>query len=121
MCVCVCVCVYVCVCVCVWGGGCRLCLLVCYPWMSLLLLLCCPCLFLDLEFYSLKQIQRIIRPRSYPLLCQFLMKIIKVITPVCTCVKTSAEDDDFQSLSKRDREGGRERGGRERESVCVCV
>ena len=44
------------------------------------------------------------------------MKIIIVINLVCACVKTSAEDDDFQSLSKRDREGGREREG-ERESV----
>ena len=73
------------------------------------------------DLYSLKQIQTVIRPRSYPLLCQFLMKIITVINLVCACVKTSAEDDDFQSLSKRDREGGRERGGRERERVCVCV
>ena len=72
------------------------------------------------DFDSLKQIQTVIRPRSYPLLCQFLTKIIIVINLVCACVKTSAEDDDFQSLSKRDREGGREREG-ERESVCVCV
>ena len=56
------------------------------------------------DFYSLKQIQTIIRPPSYPLLCQFLMKIIIVINLVCACVKTSAEDDDFQSLSKGERE-----------------
>ena len=61
------------------------------------------------DFYSLKQIQTVVRPRSYPLLCQFLMKII-AINLVCACVKTSAEDDDFQSLSK----------GGERERVCVC-
>ena len=66
------------------------------------------------DFYSLKQIQIVIRPRSYPLLCQFLTKIIIVINLVCVCVKTSAEDDDFQSLSKGGRE--REREG-ERESV----
>ena len=42
------------------------------------------------------------------------MKIIIVINLVCACVKTSAEDDDFQSLSKGGRE--REREG-ERESV----
>ena len=64
------------------------------------------------DVYYLKQIQTVIRPPSYPLLCQFLMKIIKVITPVCACVKTSAEDDDFQSLSKGEGEGERE---------CVCV
>ena len=63
------------------------------------------------DFYSLKQIQTVIRPRSYPLLCQFLMKIIIVINLVCACVKTSAEYDDFQSLSKGERE-------RERESEC---
>ena len=39
-------------------------------------------------------------PRSYPLLCQFLMKIIIVINFLCVGVETSAEDDDFQSLSK---------------------
>ena len=61
-------------------------------------------------FDSLKQIQ------TYPLLCQFLMKIMIVINLMCACVKTSAEDDDFQSLSKGERE--RER---EREGVCVCV
>ena len=52
------------------------------------------------DFYSLKQIQTVIRPRSYPLLCQFLMKMIKVINLVCACVKTSAEDDVF----RRERE-----------------
>ena len=61
------------------------------------------------DFYSLKQIQTVIRPRSYPLLCQFLMKIIIVINLVCACIKTSAEDDDFQSLSKGERGGERER------------
>ena len=58
------------------------------------------------DFDSLKQIQTFIRPRSYPLLCQFLTKIRIVINLVFACVKTSAEDDDFQSLSKG-------------ESVCV--
>ena len=53
------------------------------------------------DFYFLKQIQTVIRPRSYPLLCQFLMKIIII---VCACVKSFAEDDDFQSLSKGERE-----------------
>ena len=56
------------------------------------------------DFYSLKQIQTVVRPRSYPLLCQFLMKIIIVINNVCACVKTSAEDDDFQSFSRRELE-----------------
>ena len=56
------------------------------------------------EFYSLKQIQIVIRPRSYPLLCEFLMKITIVINLACACVKTSAEHDDFESLSKRERE-----------------
>ena len=44
------------------------------------------------------------------------MKIVIVINLVYACIKTSAEDDDFQSLSKGERE--RER---EREGVCVCV
>ena len=52
-------------------------------------------------------IQTVGRPGSYPLLCQFLTKIRIVINLVFACVKTSAEDDDFQSLSKG-------------ESVCVC-
>ena len=43
------------------------------------------------DFYFQEQIQTIIKPRFYPRLCQFLMKII----PVCTCVKTSVEDDNF--------------------------
>ena len=70
------------------------------------------------DFYSLKQIQTVIRPRSYPMLGQFFMKIIIVINLVCACVKASAEDDDFQSLSKgeREREGEKEREG-ERERV----
>ena len=58
------------------------------------------------DFDSLKQIQTFIRPRSYPLLCQFLTKIIIVINLVYSCVKTSAEDDDFQSLSKGGGVGG---------------
>ena len=56
------------------------------------------------DFYSLDQIQTIIRPRSYPLLSQLLMKIIIVIKLVCVWVNTSAEDDDLQSLSERERE-----------------
>ena len=63
------------------------------------------------DFHSLKQIQTVIRPRSCPLLCQFLMKIIIVINLVCACVKTSAEEDDFQSLSKRERERERQGAG----------
>ena len=35
------------------------------------------------DFYSLKQIKIIIKPHFYPLLCQFLMKIIIVINSVC--------------------------------------
>ena len=50
------------------------------------------------DFYSLKQIQTVIRHRSYPLLGQIFMKIIIVINLVCACVKASAEDDHFQSL-----------------------
>ena len=61
------------------------------------------------DFYFLKQIQTVIRPRSYPLLSQFLMKTIIIINRVCACVKTSAEDDDFQSISKGERERERER------------
>ena len=56
------------------------------------------------DIYSLKQIQTVIRPRSYPRLCQFLTKIMIVINLVCACVKTSAEDVDFQRLSERERE-----------------
>ena len=37
------------------------------------------------------------------------MKIILVINLVCMCVKTSAGDDDFQSLSKGGGERERER------------
>ena len=64
------------------------------------------------DFYSLKQIQTVIRPRFYPLLCQFLMEIIIVINLVSAWVKTSAQDDDFQILSK---------GERERVSVCLFL
>ena len=56
------------------------------------------------DFYSLKQIQTVMRPCSYPLLCQFIMKIIIVINLLRACIKTSAEDDDVQSLSKGERE-----------------
>ena len=63
------------------------------------------------------------------------MKIIIVINLVCMCVKTSAEDNDFQRLSKgeRDRGGGEREGeregkrerererGRERERMCVYL
>ena len=38
------------------------------------------------------------------------MNIIIVINRVCACIKTSTEDDNFQSLSM---------GGGERERVCV--
>ena len=48
------------------------------------------------DFYLLKQIQTIIKPRFHPVLCKFLMKIITVIYSVRACVRTSAEDDDFQ-------------------------
>ena len=46
-------------------------------------------------FYFQEQIQTIIKPCFYPQLCQFLMKIIKVINQVCTCIKTSVEEDNF--------------------------
>ena len=52
------------------------------------------------EFYSREQIQTVIKPRLYPRPCQFLMKIIPVITCVCACVRTSAEEDNCP------REGG---------------
>ena len=57
------------------------------------------------EFYSLKQIQTVLRRRFYPLLCQFLMKIIIVFNLVCACVMTSTEDedDDFQKGRRRGR------------------
>ena len=51
-------------------------------------------------FFIFTKIQTVLKPPFYPLLCQCLMKIILVINPVCTCVRTSAEDDDFQTLSK---------------------
>ena len=48
------------------------------------------------DFYSLQQT----KPRFYPLLRQFLMKVIIDINPVCAkCVRTPAEDDEFQRLS----------------------
>ena len=47
------------------------------------------------DFYFREQIQTVIKPRFYPRLCQFLMKIIPVINWVCACVKTSVEDDSF--------------------------
>ena len=40
------------------------------------------------------------KPRFCPRLCQFLMKIIPVISCVCACITTSAQDDNFP------REGG---------------
>ena len=46
-------------------------------------------------FYFREQIQTVTESRFYPLLCQFLMKIIPVINWVCACVKTSVEDDNF--------------------------
>ena len=66
------------------------------------------------------------------------MKIMIVINLVCACVKTFAEDDDFQRLSKgerdreRDRQIDRQTGrvrhrGRQTDSQsdtereCVCV
>ena len=36
-------------------------------------------------FYSLKQIQTVIEPRLYPVLCQFLMKVMIAINCVCIC------------------------------------
>ena len=51
------------------------------------------------DFYSVKELQIVMKPRFHPLLCQFfLMKIIIVINPVCVCVGTSAEGDDFPRL-----------------------
>ena len=58
------------------------------------------------EFYSLKQTQTVRKPRFYPLLCQFLMNIVIVINPVCTCVRTSAEDDDFKDFQTGGGGGG---------------
>ena len=46
-------------------------------------------------FYSREQIQTVIKPRFYPRLCPSLMKIITVISRVCACVRTSAEDANF--------------------------
>ena len=40
----------------------------------------------------------------------FLPSALSSFNLVCACVKTSAEDDDFQSLSKGDRQRDRERG-----------
>ena len=48
-----------------------------------------------------------IKPRFYPLLCQFFMKIIIVFNPVCAFVRTvAAAGADFQRRSKGGR-GGR--------------
>ena len=47
------------------------------------------------DFYFWEQIQTVIKPCFCPQLCQFLMKIIPVINWVCTCIKTSIEDDNF--------------------------
>ena len=44
------------------------------------------------DFYFREQIQTIIKPRFYPRLCQFLMKIVPVINSVCACVKTSVSN-----------------------------
>ena len=44
----------------------------------------------------------------------FLPSALSVFNLVCACVKTSAEDNDFQRERERER-------GRERERVCVCV
>ena len=52
------------------------------------------------RFLLPKTNQNVIKPCFHPLLYQFLMKSIIVINPVCTCAKMSAEDDDFQRLSK---------------------
>ena len=48
----------------------------------------------------------------------FLPSALSVFNLVCACVKTSAEDNDFQREREREREGERER---ERVCVCVCV
>ena len=43
------------------------------------------------DFYFREQIQTVIKPRVYPRLLHFLMKIIPVINRVCACVRTSSE------------------------------
>ena len=59
------------------------------------------------DFYSLKKNTNRHKASFLPsALSVFLTKIIIVINLVCSCVKTSAEDDDFQRLSKG--EGGGE-------------
>ena len=45
--------------------------------------------------HMLKDCTMFIKPRFYPQLFQFLMKIITVINRVCAYVRTSAEDDNF--------------------------
>ena len=52
------------------------------------------------RFLLAKQIQTVVKPCFCPLLCQFLMSVIIVISPAHACVRMSAEEDDFQ------REGG---------------
>ena len=49
-----------------------------------------------MEDFLLPEANTVLKPHFYPLLCQFLMKIITVITPVCTCIRISAEQEDFQ-------------------------
>ena len=44
------------------------------------------------DFYFREQIQTVTKPRFYPRLCQFLMKIIPVINWVCACVKKSVSN-----------------------------
>ena len=72
------------------------------------------------DFYFLKQIQIVIKPGVYPLLCQFLMKPIIVITPVCAFVRTSAEVMTFKGFQREGREAPNEFIQFERLYVLVC-
>ena len=47
------------------------------------------------DFYFREQMQTVIKPRFYPRICQFLMKMIPVINWVCAGIKMSVEDDNF--------------------------
>ena len=67
------------------------------------------------DFYSLKQIQTVIKPRFYSLPCQFLMKIKIVINPMCACVRIPAQNGTSKTL-KGEGEG---RGARGWEDMCA--
>ena len=57
-----------------------------------------PLLHVPLVIHLLSLYNNVIKPRFYPRLCQFLIKIRPVINWVCACVKTSVQDDNLLSM-----------------------